>query len=299
MILAAGLGTRLRPLTDKKPKALIPVVNRPVIARNIDYLKRHGINKIAVNVHHQYQKIVDYLDFGKPFGVDIDVRAESQLLGTGGGIKNCSDFFKGESFIVINSDILTDINLEKAYYSHVDSGSIATMVLHDFEPFNQIRIDNRNRIIDISHQKKTDRFAFTGIHIMEPDILSHIPLSEYSDIIDCYRALILSNESINGYVSEKHYWRDIGNPKSYIIANKEILALDNDNSSFGPNSYTASSVRLKEWAIVGENSHLEKGVEICRSILWDNVRVKKNTRITDSIVTSFRKVEKDLIKEIY
>ncbi|MFC1866740.1 sugar phosphate nucleotidyltransferase [Thermodesulfobacteriota bacterium] len=299
MILAAGLGTRLRPLTAEKPKALIPVVNRPIISRNIDYLTTHGFDDIIVNTHHHFQQILDYLDGGTPFGVNIDVRVEPEILGTGGGIKNCSDFLDGESFIVINSDILTDISLERAYDNHKRSGSIATLVLHNCEPFNQIRIDNHSRVVDIASQKGRDRLAFTGIHIMEPDILSHIHKSGYSDIIDCYKGLISAGVPINAYISERHYWHDIGNIESYISASGAILKLDDEPFVIGPCSYMDPSVRLEEWAIVGEKSCLEKGAELKRSILWDNVRVKTGTRIKDSIVTSFNEVTSDLNKEIF
>ncbi|MDY7038929.1 MAG: nucleotidyltransferase family protein, partial [Thermodesulfobacteriota bacterium] len=187
MILAAGLGTRLRPLTDNRPKALIPVTNKPIITRAVEYLKKHGISRIVVNAHHHHEQIVDYLDGGRPFGLDIDVRVEPKILGTGGGIKNVSDFWGDEPFIVINSDILTNIDLSPAYEHHLTSGSLATLILHDREPFNQIRTDNNQNITDIAKKNIPGRLAFTGIHIMDPGLLSHIPEGKFFDIIDCYR----------------------------------------------------------------------------------------------------------------
>ena len=129
MILAAGLGTRLRPLTDIRPKALMPVVNRPVIARNIDYLKIHGVNSMVVNAHHHYRQILDYLDIERPFDVDIEVRVEPDILGTGGGLRNCSDLLQRGTFILINSDIMTDIGLEKVLEHHKKNGSMVTLIL--------------------------------------------------------------------------------------------------------------------------------------------------------------------------
>ena len=96
MILAAGLGTRLLPLTEQKPKVLMPVVNEPVIGRVVGYLKRHGIKSLVVNVHHHSQQMINYLDGGRPFGMEIDVRVEPEILGTGGGIKNTEDFWGKE-----------------------------------------------------------------------------------------------------------------------------------------------------------------------------------------------------------
>jgi NDP-sugar pyrophosphorylase family protein len=297
MILAAGLGTRLKPLTDEKPKALIPVLNKPIVARVIDYLKMHGVSRIVVNAHHHQQQIVDYMDGGRPFGLEIEVLVEPEILGTGGGIKNASALLDNETFIVINCDILTNINLVQAYRDHKKSGPLATLALHDYEPFNRIQIGKSHAITDIARKKIPGRLAFTGIHIMEPELLSHIPEVKYSDIIDCYRQLIPFGKSINAFLSEGHYWRDIGSVSSYIRANKELLK--KESFSIGPGCHMDSSAKLEEWAIVGEKTYLEKDVEIRRSILWDNVKVKDGRSIVDSIVTSFREVDRDLVGEIY
>ena len=299
MILAAGFGTRLRPLTRKKPKALIPVLNTPMISRSIDLLKVHGATRIIVNAHHHHRQITDYLDNGRPFGLVIDVRVEPEILGTGGGIKNCTDFWDNNPFIVINSDILTDIDLTSAYIFHKKMGSIATLILHDCHPFNQVKINKSHYITEISSQISPGNLAFTGIHIIDPELLSHIPKASFSNIIDTYRQLIQSGYTISAYISKGHYWRDIGNIKSYCKAHLEILRRGKRDFSTGTEIDMAPSAKLKKWAVLGENVCLEKDVEITRSILWDNVRIKKGIEIKDSIVTCSRVVDHDLIKEIY
>ena len=296
MILAAGLGTRLHPLTDIKPKALMPVVNRPIIDRVIGYLKEHGVTRIVVNAHHHRRQLLDHLKDGRSFGVEIEVRVEPEILGTGGGIKNTADFWDDAPFIVINSDILTDINLSRAYEDHQKSGDLATLVLHDCAPFNQIKTDNHLRIMDISPEQEAGRLAFTGIHILNPAILSFIPDTGFSNIIDCYRQLIQSGRSVRGYLSKGHVWYDIGTVKSYMEANRELLS---DSFSIGPGGRMDPSVRFEEWAVVGEGATLEKEVEIRRSVLWEGVTVEKGVKIIDSIVTSFRKVTEDLHGQIY
>ncbi len=297
MILAAGLGTRLRPLTNKKPKALMPVVNKPIIGRVIEYLKKHGIDRIVVNAHHHYRQVVDYLDGGRPFGLEIQVRVEPEILGTGGGIKNTEDFWDDDPFIVINSDILTDINLTRAYESHRKLGGLVTLILHHFEPYNQIKIDNNGFVTDVSAWSEQGRFAFTGIHIMDPGLLNHIPDKVFSDIIDCYRKLIQSGGSVRSLLTTGHYWRDMGTVENYIQANRDLL--DEESFPVGPDCYIDESTRLEEWAVIGEKSRLEENVEIRRSILWDEVRVRKGTKVIDSVVTSFRTVDRDLIQETY
>ena len=299
IILAAGLGTRLKPLTEKKPKALMPVVNRPIIARNIEYLKKHGVDKIAVNAHHHHQQLLDFIDNGRPFGIDIEVLVEPEILGTGGGIRNCSRTLNGGPFLVINSDILTNIDLTIAYEHHKASGSIASLILHDHEPHNQILIDNNRQIIDIDKKNYSNRLAFSGIHIIEPDIISFIPESGYSDIIDCYRNIIQKEIGINTFISKGHYWHYIGTLNGYINANREILNLKEELFWMEHDSHMAPSVLLEDWAVIGNGSILEKGVKVKRSVIWDNVRVRENINIVDSVVTSYREVENDLSGGIY
>lgn len=296
MILAAGLGTRLRPLTFNRPKALMPVGNKPLIDRLIDYLKQHGINEIIVNAHHHQQQILVHIDGGRPFGIPIEVRVEPEILGTGGGVRNTSDFWDDAPFIVINGDILTDIDPAHALEVHRKNSSLATLVLHDCEPFNQIQIDNHFNIIDIATESHSHRLAFTGIHIIEPELLKHIPAGVKIGIMDCYRQLIKLGKRIRSHISKGHYWRDIGTLESYVIANEE--ALQGNPFVLGPGCQIHDSATLKDWAIIGENTQLEEAVKIRRSILWENVIVRKGTKVIDSIVTSSREVKSDLIDKV-
>jgi NDP-sugar pyrophosphorylase family protein len=296
MILAAGFGTRLRPLTETKPKALIPVANKPILARNIEYLISHGITEIIVNAHHHYTQLVDYLKDGASFGLNIKVKVEPEILGTGGGIKNTEGFWDKEPFIVINSDILTDINLVAVYQVHQTSGALATLVLHDCEPFNQIQIDERWSITDIAKGNMTDRLAFTGIHVINPDVLSHIPRGAFSDIIECYRELIRLGKPVRACLVKGHYWRDIGSIQSYLEANRELAG---NSFVIGPGCSVDSSVKLTDWGVIGQNSHLGKNVEVQRSVLWEGVTIKEGIKVMDAVVTSGREVDRDLHGEVY
>ena len=295
MILAAGFGTRLQPLTDNKPKALIPVANIPALGRNIEYLKGHGITRVVVNAHHHHDQIVKYLDNGRPFGLGIEVRVEQEILGTGGGIRNTVDFWDREPFFVLNSDILTDIDLGRAYAFHLDSGALATMVLHDYMPFNQVLMHAHGNIVNIANSPLSGGLAFTGIHIINPDLLSLIPKG-FSDIIACYRQVMDGGEGIKGYLARGHLWRDIGTLESYIAANRELSP---QPFIIASNCRIESSAKLMEWGVVGENARIGEGAEVRRSILWDGVKIGKGTKVVDSIVTSYREVSRDLIGEIY
>ncbi|SPD76440.1 Nucleotidyl transferase [uncultured Desulfobacterium sp.] len=297
MILAAGLGTRLRPLTSHTPKPLVPVGNRPVIDLTLEHLKRHGVYDVIVNAHHCHQELSEYLDGGRPFGMDIEVRVEPDILGTGGGMKNTEDFWDHHPFFVVNGDIITDINLTEALSCHLQSKNLVTLILHDYHEFNQIEIDDSRNIVDIGDRACSGRLAFSGIHIIEPELLDCIPEGVFYNIIDCYKQLIKSGRPVRAYVSEGHYWRDIGSIKSYLDANKE--ALRQNPFLFGPDLRMHGSVRLIDWAVIGEGACLEEDSEVRGSVLWKGVTVKKGIRIIDSVVTSHRQVEKDLIGETY
>jgi NDP-sugar pyrophosphorylase family protein len=296
MILAAGLGTRLRPLTEKRPKALMPVANKPILARVIEYLKAHGVSEIVVNAHHHHGQLLNYIDSGRPFGLPIQVRVEEEILGTGGGIKNTEDFWDEAPFLVINGDVLTDIDCAEAYENHLKSGALVTLVLHDCEPFNQIQVDDRGNILDIAKQNLAGRLAFTGIHIISPDLLSHIPRGVFYDIIASYRNLISSGNQVRGFISRSHHWRDIGSLQSYIEANRELAA---SKFMIHPGCEIDPSAKLEDWAVVGEKSVLEKGAILRASILWEGVKVRKDVRIVNSVVTASREVTADLVGQLY
>jgi len=297
MILAAGHGTRLRPPTLDRPKTLMPVGNRPMIDRIVEYLKKQGASEIVVNAHHHHGQIVKYLDKGRPFGIHMEVRVEPEILGTGGGIKNTEAFWNHDPFIVINGDILTDIDLPPAIEANKKAGNQATLILHHCEHLNQVQVDNRAKILDISDKSHPGRLAFTGIHIINPELLTHIPEGVYSNIIDCYRELIRSGNPPNAYVSKTHVWRDIGTVRSYVLANKETL--EGNPFLLAPGCRIHGSARLKEWAIIGGKTVLEEEIEIRRSVIWENVVVKRGTKVIDSIVTSSKEVTSDLINAIY
>jgi len=296
MILAAGFGVRLRPLTLKKPKALIPVGNRPLIDRTIDYLKAYGVREIVVNAHHHSEQLEDYLYGGRHPGIHVEVRTEPELLGTGGGIRNTEGFWGSAPFVVVNGDILTDIDLAKAYEAHCRKRAPATLVLHDRKAFNKIQIDAANNITEIPFDTQSEGWAFTGIHVMDPEMLSHIPQGVHSDIMDSYRRLIRSGVPVKAHVSVGHLWRDVGTVESYFLANQE--ALKGNSVLLGPGCDIHPSSRIRDWAIIGERSVLEEGVEIVRSILWEDVVVRRQRKVMDSIVTSNVEIRKDLAGQV-
>jgi NDP-sugar pyrophosphorylase family protein len=291
MILAAGFGTRLHPLTDKRPKALMPVANRPILTWCVDYLRNYGCSEIILNAHHHQEQVVDYVRQHPPHGVKTEVRVEPEILGTGGGIKNVEDFFGREPFVVMNVDILTDIDLQEAVHRHGSSGALVTLLLHDCAPYNQIEVDEDGNITEIGKTPHNGRLAFTGIHIIDPRVLAVIPAGGFSDIITCYRNLIRDGEPVNAYVSRNHYWRDIGSVTPYMEANRDFAArpfLIGDGCRIDP------SARIEDWAVIGDGCRIEEGASIRRSVLWEGVEVKAGIGVRDSVVAAETKVTTDL-----
>jgi NDP-sugar pyrophosphorylase family protein len=293
MILAAGEGIRLRPLTYICPKVLAPVVNIPVIDRTIEYLRSYGVHEIIMNAYHLHRKIIDYLKYMNNSCSKIEIRIEKDILGTGGGIKNTEGFWGKEPFIVINGDILTNIDLRKIYEFHKRKNNLVTMVLHNYPRYNKIVVDSYMNILSIGPGVRLERaLAFTGIHIISPDVIDYIPKNRQYDILKCYKELINQKKFVRGYLATGHRWIDIGTIQDYIKANFNFLPPN--KKATGPNCHIDLTAIEEDWVVIGKESSIEKGATVKRSILWDNVVVKGGVKVIDSIVTSGVIVKKDL-----
>jgi len=231
MILAAGLGTRLRPLTEALPKPLLPVGGRPLIYYNLLLLKKYGITDILINVHHQAKKIMDELGNGAAIGMNISYSEEPHILGTGGGIKKGEPFLDSGPFLVINGDILVDINIDHLVTFHQKKKGIATLVLRDdpnVSQYGDIEVDTNDQIRNILGKApptsvRTCKRMFTGIHIITPSGLDYIPAGKFYSIIDAYLAMLHKGEKLFGY-SMDGYWNDIGVPERYREVNQAMEA---------------------------------------------------------------------------
>ena len=229
MILAAGLGTRLRPLTNDLPKPLLPVASRPLIHYNMLLLKKYGITDVVINLHYHADKLRKALGDGSELGMRITYSEEPEILGTGGGLRKVCAFFSNRSFILINGDILVDINLDKVVEYHLKKKAVATTVLREdpeVEQWGAIEIDSQGRIHRFLGKgdwegEKLSKYMFTGIHVLEPRIFSYIPGSGFSTIIDAYTEMVKKDERVFGYIMTG-YWMDLGTPGRYQKAHHEM-----------------------------------------------------------------------------
>lgn len=293
MILAAGKGTRLAPLTDIYPKALVPMANTPLIDRTIQYLRSYGVRQIIINTYHLHKKIENHLK-ALHEGVDIlELTVEKNILGTGGGIKNTENFWGKKPFIVVNGDILTNIDIAKVYRLHKKQGNLITMVLHDHPRYNKIIVDNRMNILSIEKNiGSKNSLAFTGVQVISPEALKYIPKNTTYDIVDCYKTLIAEKKPIKGHLVYGHRWFDIGTIEDYINANLSFLPAT--RNLIAPHCVIDPHARKIDQAILGNGCSIERGAIVKNSVLWDHVTVKEGIRVIDSVIASHVIVARDM-----
>jgi NDP-sugar pyrophosphorylase family protein len=289
MILAAGFGTRLWPLTASVPNPLVPVANIPLIDRIISHLAVCGVKSVVVNAHHRHQQLTAHFAGPQVFGVPVEVRVEEEILGTGGGIKNTEDFWDDEAFVVINGDILTDIDIASAVEWHSRHGGLATLVLHDYGRFNKIVIDGESMVLRIPVEYDPGRkgvFAFTGIQVIEPALLKFIAAGCYSRIMDCYRRLISQGIKIGAYLVSGDRWCDVGTIPAYLRANLETN--EAARGLLGDDCKVDPGARIEGRAILGDGVVLEKGARVSDSVIWDGVTICEGVSVSGSVVTTGR-----------
>lgn len=228
MILAAGLGTRLRPLTNTIPKPLLPVAGTPLIVWNLLLLKRHGFHHVVINLHYLGPMIEQVLGDGSRFGMRIIYSHEPVILGTGGGIKKAEPYFSGEPVLILNADTLFELDLEALWNFHRSRGAAATLVLREDQEAEQwglVEVGADDRIVRITGRGRSEATAmarrmFAGIHILHPRLLQPVPKGVASSIIDPYVAAIEREEPVLGY-DLQGYWSDIGTVERYTQAEQD------------------------------------------------------------------------------
>ncbi len=225
LVLSAGFGTRLKPHTLDVPKPLFPVGGRPILDIIINRLVRAGVTGIAVNTHYMADKIESFLHQQR-YPIDMVVRYEPRLLGTGGAVGNFSDFFTDGPFIVINSDVLTDIDMRSVHDAHVARKCAASLVMHDYPLFNKVSVSADGSIRGFSGKVKPGHklLAFTGISVIDPSIYQYIEPGEACCIIDIYRRMIRAGEKIAAHSVSGHYWNDLGTPERFRDAVADHMA---------------------------------------------------------------------------
>jgi mannose-1-phosphate guanylyltransferase len=233
MVLAAGLGTRLRPLTNDRPKALVEVAGRTLLEITLTRLRNFGIRDVIVNVHHFADRMIEYLAAKDDFGMNIAVSREEVLLDTGGGLRKAAWFFAGthEPFLLHNVDVISTVDLGCMLESHQRSGALATLAVQQRESSRYLLFDGEQRLCGrrigvqdelarASDQKQA--LAFCGIHVTSPRLLTVMREEGIFSIIDSYLDLAASGEAISAFRADEYYWRDLGKPEEITQAAEDV-----------------------------------------------------------------------------
>ena len=239
MVLAAGLGTRLRPLTDDRPKALVEVAGRTLLEITLTRLRSFGVTEAIVNVHHFADMVIDYLHANNDFGMRIEISREDVLLDTGGGLKKAAWFFledprnEAEPFLLHNVDVISSIDLGRMMKAHKENHSLATLAVQKRESSRQLLFDERGQLCScragrdrepeiVRTAPNTEPLAFSGVHIISTRMLKLMTEEGVFSIIDTYLRLAAYRERISAFRADEYYWRDLGKPESVVQATRDL-----------------------------------------------------------------------------
>lgn len=230
MIMAAGLGTRLRPLTDLIPKPMATILNRPVLYHILKLLKMHGVEEVVINLHHFPESVTSYFGDGTGLGMAIRYSVEQELLGTAGGVKNNEEFLSGDTFLVVSGDALTDVDLTALIAGHRSRGGIATLAVKEVEDPSQYGVvltDSTGRVRGFqekpSAREALSRMCNCGIYVFEPAIFNYIPPNAFYDFgRQVFADLLKVGRPF--YAQEADgYWNDVGSLEEYRRGSYDAL----------------------------------------------------------------------------
>ena len=239
MVLAAGLGTRLRPVTDSRPKALVEVAGRTLLDLTLTRLRAFGIREVILNVHHFADMVIDYLTANSSFGMQIEVSREDVLLDTGGGLKKAAWFFLNDSgpsggapFILHNVDVISTIDLGRMAEFHRKHNAVATLAVQNRSTSRYLLFDADAQLCGrrLIKEGKTElvrpvsdpaQLAFGGVHVISPHLLTKLSEEGVFSIITSYLRLAGEGERVLGFPADEYYWMDLGKPENLLQAERE------------------------------------------------------------------------------
>ena len=239
MVLAAGLGTRLRPLTDDRPKALVEVAGRTMLEITLARLRAIGIREVIVNVHHFAGMVVEYLKANDNFGMKVEVSREEVLLDTGGGLKNAAHFFLEDSsdseepFLVHNVDIISTIDVGRMVQFHLEHRALATLAVQVRDSSRYLLFDQQLHLCGrrsggdgetelVRPSEQMQALAFCGVHVISPYLFAKMTEEGVFSIIDCYLRLAGREEKLLAFRADQYYWRDLGTPEKVMQAAHDL-----------------------------------------------------------------------------
>lgn len=291
MVLCAGLGTRLRPLTLELPKPAVPFLNRPLIGRTLALAQTGGAKRVVINTHWLPDAMVEAARAeARPLGIDIESSHEPEILGTGGGLWQARSrglLRANHHVLVLNGDVLSDPDLRRLIDHHLSTGALATMVLRPMPEggsYTPIETDASGRIVRIGahgQNRGSPGALFTGAHILSPEALALLPAGESSVIATVYAPLLERGALIQS-IFERGLWLDLGDPAGYLEAH--LAFLRKQGNAIATSATVASNATIVQSAI-GDGAQIEAGATVRQSVVWPGARVPAGSLVECSIVT--------------
>ncbi|MGA2935679.1 MAG: NDP-sugar synthase [Syntrophobacteraceae bacterium] len=300
MILAAGLGTRLLPLTNCRPKALVSLRGVTLLEFWIERLYRYGFDTVFLNAYHLKDRLAAAVS-ERQWPMPVEVLNEPVLLGTGGGIRSAARHFADEPFAVINVDIISNVDLNTLYERHKLAGVEVSLLLHDWPEFNNVAVSEDGFVLGFGREAEEIKkrgngvrlMAFTGIHLINPSALAGAAAGVTGDILNIYRRLIAQGASPRAITQRGLFWREVGSVQSYGKVTRELAQLDpgfllpvrtGENISIDPGAVVHPDCSLKGSVVAGKGVRICEGVSLENVILWDDIRIEKGSFLKDCIV---------------
>jgi NDP-sugar pyrophosphorylase family protein len=296
-VLGAGLGTRLKALTERRPKPLIPIYGKPLITFAFDQLIEAGMRDIVVNTHHCHEAYEMAFPGGGYRDARIIFEHEPVLLETAGGIKNVERHFGGGAFVVYNGDVLTNVPVAKALEHHRTSGNEVTLVLRSQGEPLHVAIEG-GRVVDIAGRLGVPgKYLFTGIYFVEPAFLERIPARTKISVIPIFMEMIRQGAKLGGVVLDEGCWWDLGTREKYLEVHGALAT----GYFFGDGrewrtpihetARVAPDARLGGFVTAGPGAVIESGAQVTDCILWEGARVLAGSELNRCILTSGRTAE--------
>ena len=292
LILSAGYGTRLWPLTEDRTKPAIPILGKPLVGYVAEYLARYGCDEITVNLHHRPESVREALGDGSRFGVKLQYVEEPEILGTSGAIDNARALLDGDTFVVVNGKIITDIALNAAFETHRRTKAIATLVLLPNiarEKFSVVQTADGflqgfgGMPVPEDFSDSDPPLMFTGIQILEPKIFDYIPHGVFShSTTDVYPQAIAKGERVAVHVATGR-WFELSTIPRYLDISLLLLSENGKTLSTGPGCKISATAEVRE-SVLWDNVEVEAGARVKRAVLGDNVRIGAGEIVENAVV---------------
>jgi len=301
MILAAGLGTRLRPLTLERAKPAIPLLGKPLLVRLLEKMTETGVNGFRINLHHLPASIEKIFETPPWDRLPVSFSREEKILGTAGGLKANERFFDSGTFLMANGDIIADFVLDEAITFHRERGALATLILYpQYPPFRYtpVRIDHEGRLMGFKGageggDPRPETYLFTGIHIMEPELFEFVPPGVFCEINDqVYPAALRNGKRVYGF-PVSGYWNDLGDPGRYLEAQRDLFIRGRIEPPvmMDPSAGADPSANMGPFVSAGPGCKLRERSRAENAILWDRVRLNRASSVINCIIGSDVTVE--------